>query len=230
MQSVARRRVMHKRSPRLPLSLSMAQGSWILIALSLLLPRGLPETSRLRGTAAAALAMLLFYTPAWSHADDASASEYRIKAASLYNFSRFTNWPDENTAAPAGFNLCVIGENPFGDALDSLSGKVVRNRSLVIHATEQPEDQESCHLVFIGRTEQARTAEILASLVNRPVLTVSDSDGFTEQGGIIELKLVERKVRFEINIDAAERAGLVISSKLLNLATIVHDNNQAITP
>jgi hypothetical protein len=189
-----------------------------------------PDTVRLRGMAAAAFATLLFCTPAWSHADDASASEYRIKAAFLYNFSRFTNWPNENTAAPAGFNLCVIGENPFGDALDSLSGKAVRNRPLVIHALEQAEDQESCHLVFIGGTEQARTAEILASLEDRPVLTASDSDGFTEQGGIIELKLVERKVRFEINVDAAERSGLVISSKLLNLATIVHDNNRAITP
>ncbi len=189
-----------------------------------------PDASRPHGTAAAALATLLFYTPAWSHAEDASASEYQIKAAFLYNFSRLTNWPNENTAAPASLNLCVIGENPFGDALESLSGKTVRNRSLVIHAPEKAEDQKACHLVFIGRTEQARTAEILASLEYRPVLTVSDSDGFTEQGGIIELKLVERKVRFEINIDAAERAGLVISSKLLNLATIVHDNNRTITP
>ena len=180
--------------------------------------------------AAAALATLLFCTPSWSHADDTQASEYRIKAAFLYNFSRFTNWPDETTSDSAGFNLCVIGNNPFGDALDSLAGKTVRNRSLVIHASDQVEIEKSCHLVFIGTTEPVQTTAILAPLMHRPVLTVSDSEGFTEQGGIIELKLVERKVRFEINIDAAERAGLVISSKLLNLATIVHDNNRAITP
>jgi hypothetical protein len=121
-----------------------------------------PDTFRLHGTAAAALATLLFCTPSWSHADDASASEYRIRAAFLYNLSRFTNWTGENTAAPSGFNLCVIGENPFGDALESLSGKKVRNRALVIHAPEQPVDQESCHLALIAKTEQAQTAAILA--------------------------------------------------------------------
>lgn len=186
-----------------------------------------PNSLRLHSTA---LAALLFCTPALSHADDTRASENRIKAAFLYNFTRFTNWPDENIADSTGFNLCVIGENPFGDALDSLAGKTVRNRSLVIHTADQVENGKSCHLVFIGTSEPVQTTAILASLMDSPVLTVSDSEGFTKLGGIIELKLVERKVHFEINIDAVERAGLVISSKLLNLATIVHDNNRAITP
>lgn len=176
------------------------------------------------------LALLLLCTSAWSHAEEPAGSEYAIKAAFLYNFTRFTSWPGENAMDTTGFHLCVVGSNPFGDALESLAGKTVRNRPLIIHSPAHEPLDESCQIIFVSQPASERTPDLLAGLGDKPVLTVSDTDNFTSQGGIIQLRLVDRKIRFEINIDAADRAGLNISSKLLSLATIVHDKDPATTP
>jgi len=183
-----------------------------------------------RFTPSALLALLLSCASASSHAEKTAGSEYAIKAAFLYNFTRFTSWPGENAMDTNGFNLCVVGSNPFGNALDSLAGKTVRNRPLVIRSPAQEPLAASCQMVFFSLPASERTADLLARIGDKPVLTVSDAEGFTSQGGIIQLRLVNRKIRFAINIDAADRAGLNISSKLLSLATIVHDENRAETP
>lgn len=188
-----------------------------------------PAPGRLQGMKGMLLASLLFCTHAFSMAEE-QASEYEVKAAFLYNFSRFTIWPDKSPADTADFHICLAGSDPFGDALESLTGKMVRNRPLVIHRAGSAPLTEACQMVFVSQSEAGRIDELLSGLRHKPVLTVSDADNFARQGGIIQLKLVDRKIRFEINVDAADRAGLNISSKLLSLATIVHEAKTGMAP
>jgi len=139
----------------------------------------------LQATIPVLLATLLFSTPLCSKAETQAVSEYRVKAAFLYNFSRFTSWPDEAAIAAAGFHLCVVGNDPFDEALESLAGKLVRSRPLIIHRSGSGPLIEPCHMVFVSPSESTRTPELLAELRDKPVLTVSDAENFIAQGGII---------------------------------------------
>lgn len=167
---------------------------------------------------AALAAALLACMPAFNSIAGQPATEYRIKAAFLYNFTSFVTWPDE-LAGQAGFTLCVFGNDPFGNLLDKLAGKPVKNTRLAIRRLESLALLDQCQLVFISEMSSDQLDPALALLHGLPVLTVSDMRGFTELGGIIEFRIIENRVRFDININAAESAGLSISSKLLSLAT-----------
>jgi hypothetical protein len=160
--------------------------------------------------------------PVFGQAEEQLVTEYRIKAAFLYNFSRFVSWPEEIRQTDR-FTICVLGIDPFGNALDSLAGKAVHDSQLDILHLPGTDVAGECRVVFVSDSETDRIDSILAPLEDRPVLTVSDSAAFAEKGGMIGLRLANNKVRFDINIDAAQRAGLNISSKLLSLATIVGD-------
>jgi hypothetical protein len=170
-----------------------------------------------RPSALAMVLALFLSCPAAATAEEV-ITEYQVKAAFLYNFSHFVSWPapSENT-----FRLCVIGKNPFGKSLDSLIGKPVHNGILVVEQHSSLEKIHECQLVYISYSLKSRLDIMLAELADRPILTVSDIDSFTDAGGIIELRLSDNKVRFEINATAADKAGLSISSKLLSLATRV---------
>jgi len=170
----------------------------------------------------ALLTMALSASPALCKADDMAAPEYRIKAAFLYNFARFVSWPDSATGNN-GFSLCVLGTDPFGELVDSLAGKPVHNQELVIRRLHDLAPEENCQLVYISNENMIDLDTTLSLLKDQPVLTVSDMDDFITRGGIIRLRLVDKKVRFDINIDAANTAGLTISSKLLSLARFVRD-------
>ena len=149
-----------------------------------------------------------------------AATEYAVKAAFLYNFTKFVEWPD--SAFPEGtLRLCVLGEDPFGKALQTVAGEEVAGHKLIVLSTGKLSDPAGCQVLFISRSERERMPRILADLRDLPVLTVSDTGGFIDQGGIINFTLEEGKVRFEINQESAERAGIKISSKLLRLATRV---------
>jgi hypothetical protein len=150
------------------------------------------------------------------------AREYRIKAAFIYNFAKFTRWPASSFAdgeAPLAF--CIYGDDPFGGALDMVAGKTIRGRKVAVRRIAEIAAGDGCHLLFISDSEAERLTAILAALDDRPVLTVADMPNFARAGGIINLKTTrENKLRFEINTGTARRAGLKISSKLLNLAEI----------
>lgn len=165
------------------------------------------------------LATLLLSAPALALADESQISEYRVKSAFLYNFSRFVTWPDATLQDRTEFSLCVMGTDPFGAQLDKLTGKTVHNNTLVVRRLKSLAMVDDCQLVYIG--EDTTRADVLLLVREQPVLTVSDAADFIEQGGIIQFKLVQNKVRFRINMDAANTAGLRISSKLLSLATSV---------
>ena len=151
-----------------------------------------------------------------------TSREYLIKAAFLYNFAKFTEWPAgsfPDSAAP--LDVCVFGEDPFGGALESIAGKTIRGRRVAVHRVASIEAGAACHLLFISASEATRLAGILESLRGRPVLTIAEMPGFARSGGIINLKTnPDDRIRFEINAGIAKRVGLRLSSKLLNLAEI----------
>ncbi len=153
----------------------------------------------------------------------ASASrEYRIKAAFLYNFAKFTVWPAGAFAdAKAPLRLCILGDDPFDGALDALEGRTVKNRPIVAGRLSSGDPLGQCHLLFIGASEHGRLGAILESLRGMPVLVVGDTLHFARAGGIIRLEIVGNKVRFEINVGAAQHAKLKLDSRLLRLGRIV---------
>ena len=152
----------------------------------------------------------------------AASREYRIKAAFLYNFAKFTSWPAAAFAdAKSPLRLCVLGKDPFEGALAVLEGRTVKNRPIVASRPSSTDSLEKCHLLFVSASEHGRLGTILESLRGMPVLAVGDTPRFARSGGIIRLKTVENRVRFEINVEAAHHAKLKLDSRLLRLGRIV---------
>jgi len=166
--------------------------------------------------------LLLFLALPWTARAQAAASEYAVKAAFLYNFTKFVEWPPNAFSGERSqFRVCVLGEDPFGKSLRVIGDESVAGRRVSLLQAEEIRQPEDCQILFISRSERDRLSQILADLGEAPVLTVGDSGGFLDQGVIINFTLENGKVRFEINQEAAERAGIKISSKLLRLATRV---------
>jgi hypothetical protein len=153
--------------------------------------------------------------------------EYLIKAAFLYNFAKFVEWPaNAFTHESDPIILCILGTDPFGNALDSIEGKMINNRKLEIKRCETVEEAKNCHILFVSSSKKTSVPQILNAFKNLAVMTVGDMEDFGRLGGIINFIIVENKVRFEINLDSAQKAGLKISSKLLKLAIIVNEKGQ----
>lgn len=152
-------------------------------------------------------------------------TEYEIKAAFLFNFAKFVEWPPSAFTDPKQpMGICVFGHDPFGHALeDTLSGKSIGNHPVTLGHARQLADLAGCHVVFVSSEDSPRLVGIANSLQGHNVLLVGETEGFASAGGAIQFVLDQNRVRFAINPDAASRAGLKISSKLLALATIVHD-------
>jgi hypothetical protein len=149
--------------------------------------------------------------------------EYQLKAAFVYNFAKFISWPSNAfSTGDAPLTIGILGQDPFGPILrDLLAGKTAGQRKLAIKYLKRDDPIEGCHLLFISRSEKDRVLEILGAVDGKSVLTVSEVDNFARQGGIINLLVVGDSIRFEINPEAAEKAGLKISSKLGTLGTVV---------
>jgi hypothetical protein len=153
-------------------------------------------------------------------AQESPPTEYQIKAAFLFNFAKFVEWP------PAAFLgrtspivIGILGENPFhGDLARMIRNKTVDDHPLEVKELHSLTEAANCHILFISTSENARLPEIIKGLKGTSVLTVGETDHFTENGGMINFVLKAAKVRFEINKDAATSAGLKISSKLMSLA------------
>ena len=151
-------------------------------------------------------------------------TEYEVKAGFLYHVGWFVEWPASSAQDRASTLIIgVLGTNPFGGVLDDvMRGKTIRERPVVIKYYQRVEEAVSSHVLFISASEDPRLPAILAVLEGTPVLTVSDLERFTERGGMIALRLVDRRVHFDINMDATERAELKLSSQLLRLAKVIH--------
>ncbi|MBI2834126.1 MAG: YfiR family protein [Acidobacteria bacterium] len=157
--------------------------------------------------------------PGPARAEPSSAEEYAIKAAYLYQFAKFVEWPE-----PAGqaVRIGVVGDDPFGRTLDRVvAGKTVQGRPVTIVRRTLDESFDDCQMLFISYSEATRIRQILRRLDRRAVLTISEGERFAQVGGMIAFVLEENRVRFHVNPAAIDRAGLKVSSKLLQVATVV---------
>lgn len=152
-----------------------------------------------------------------------AAGEYEIKAAFLYNFARYVEWPPGTLpAASDAFVVTVLGEDPFGEALDAIvRDRTIRDRRLTVRRVARVEDVGESQILFISRSESDDVPRILQRLETAPILTVGETPQFAERGGMIRFRREGERIGFDINVASTERAGLRVSSQLLKLARIV---------
>ena len=150
-------------------------------------------------------------------------SEYELKAALIYKISKFVRWPptgEKSLSMP--LRLCVVGRDYFGAAIDVLNGQAVQGQTIeVVRPAAGELAAASCQIVFISRSELKNLTSLLMCTTGKPVLTISDIDGFAARGGTVEFATKDKKLGFRINPETARRAGLEFSAQLLQLATIV---------
>ncbi|MGH7940562.1 MAG: YfiR family protein [Limisphaerales bacterium] len=153
-------------------------------------------------------------------AQNSQPTKYQIEAAFVYNFARFVDWPTQAfTDASSPMVIGVYGKNPFGTDLARMIGdKRIGAHPLQVRECASLSQAMNCQVLFISDSEKNRLPKIISSLGRASILTVSESDDFIAEGGMINLRIINDKVRFEINNSAAKSAGLAISSKLLSLA------------
>ncbi len=152
-------------------------------------------------------------------AQDSRSAEYQVKAAFIYNFAKFVEWSDESNDHV--LTLCILGEGSFYAAIDTIKDKFIRGKRLYVKRVKSIQDLKDCNILFITSSEKHNLSHLIDALDGSNILTVGDTEGFAEQGVIINLYIENNRVRFKVNIEAAKRANLKISSRLLKLAKIV---------
>jgi hypothetical protein len=188
----------------------------------------------------------LWVSNAYPETKSAQYQEYEVKAAFIYNFLKFVDWPEEKMARSSNqIIIGIVGEDPFGSAVDIFKDKTVENRNLVIKrfegfrqlkeaaekdklANEKLEALKTCHLLFICPSERKQVIEIIEFVSKDGVLTVGDVGEVIESGGVIGFAMEDNKIRFDVNLTAAEKTGLKIRSQLLRLAKkVIKDESNA---
>jgi hypothetical protein len=172
---------------------------------------------------AALAGTLLLHGPAGAAGAPTATKEYQIKAAFLYNFTKFVEWPADRFAdATSPIVIGVLGKNPFGDELEKIvSGRTVNGRSITIVQLQTAAEIRPVHAVFVADGEESLVGKQISPLASAGVLLVGESDRFLGLGGTVRFTNVDDKVRFEINMAAAEQGGLKVSAQLQKLAAIV---------
>ena len=197
-------------------------------------PGGRAEISRGRGAGGRSLAcalwiaVLLWHPQALRAEGDtpakpqAALAEYQLKAAFLYRLPSFIEWPSASwPVAGDPFYACVLGRDPFGAYLDYFDGKSVRDRRFTVRRLTTLEEGDTCHLLFVSRDEETDPSSVLPGLRGRCVLTVGEGREFAAGGGIVSFVVAKQRVGLTVNLDASRDAGLEISSKLLDVASIL---------
>ncbi|MGC1684329.1 MAG: YfiR family protein [Candidatus Acidiferrales bacterium] len=151
--------------------------------------------------------------------------EYPVKLAFLYNFTKFVEWPPDSYSTPiAPLVICIVGHDPFGQDLEGeLRTRTAGSHPIEIRTLRPSDILSACHVVFVPVTAEDQAPRIVKILKGSSTLTVGETEGFAVLGGIINFTTEGNKLHFEVNLLAAERAGLKISAKMLALAKIVHD-------
>jgi hypothetical protein len=154
--------------------------------------------------------------------------EHEVKASFVYTVAKFVDWPAESFHDPSSpLVFAILGEDPIEESLQHLvAGKSVGGHPVRVTHLADGDEPVGCHVLYVGRSEASRLEEVLARVGQATVLTVGEFDRFAQRGGVLRLRLQDNMVRFEVNIDAAERARLQISSKILKLGTIVRDRKR----
>ena len=161
-----------------------------------------------------------FASPDGEDEDAQAGLEYQVKAAFLFNFAKFVDWPPHKFNEPdSPLIIGIIGDDPFGALLEeAVQDKQINDRSVMVQHIATMEELRKCHIIFVCRSESDRLGPILAEVRGDNVLTVGETDKFISKGGMINFVMVGDKVRFQINDSAARRAGLKISSQLSSVA------------
>src|SRR6202050_4596542 len=158
-----------------------------------------------------------------------SAGEYQVKAAFLFNFAKFVEWPPAAFFADARLQICVLGQDPFGVEFEqSIVEKIVQGHKIKLAHPDDVPQARACQILFIASSEKQRMRDILRGLKGASVLTVADTPSFIQSGGIINFVLDQEQVRFEINLKAAELAHLKLSARLLTVAKLVLPGDPAV--
>ncbi len=178
------------------------------------------EFMRLIAQQVLSLILILSGAMAETRAGEAQPTEYQLKAAFLFNFAKFVDWPPEAFAqGDSPLVIGVLGENPFGEDLkDAVQNKSIGSHPLTVRTANSLAEARKCHILFISTSENRRLRQVLEGVRDANVLTVGETEQFLDSGGIINFTIQGQKIRFEINAAAAKRAGLKVSSKLLSLA------------
>jgi hypothetical protein len=160
-----------------------------------------------------------------------TASAPALKAAFLYNFAKFSEWPGDALAPGQQLAMCVVGDASIADALSqTIKGRAIEGHELTVTVLKPDASASGCHLLYVSSSEIQRSAGLLLGARNAPVFTVSDADKFAESGGLAQLIVEHDRMRFAINIACARRGRLILSSKLLSLAKIVKDDRNVLRP
>jgi hypothetical protein len=185
----------------------------------------------LKAAVTTVLTSCIIFSDASRFAAQDATLEYRVKAEFLYNFAKFVEWPRRAFPGPdTPFTICLAGD-PFRGVLErTIRGETLNGRLLTVRRIAAAEEVRGCHLVYVNESEERRSAEIIKAVGNEPMLTVGDTAAFMNNGGMIRFTERGRRIRFEINVAAAERASLRVSSRLLKLADIVRPGRRGATP
>ncbi len=159
--------------------------------------------------------------PAFADHDDETVEEHLIKAAFVYNFMKFVEWPSSTSDGGPSLSICILGTGPMREALLSLSGKKIGDRTLTVDTCMDMRELRECDVLFITISEKGRLNKILDAIRGASILTISDMDHFVVRGGLIGMITENKRIRFAINLRSARSASLRISSRLLKLASKV---------
>jgi YfiR/HmsC-like len=171
------------------------------------------------------LALLLAFTVSRGYAQEAGKkgpSEYQLKAAFVNNFIKFVDWPLGERSIGESFRVCLLGAEPLAEPFEELNGQEALGHSVTVTALQSPQEARSCQVLFVAASQSARLTEVIDGLAGAPVLTIGDTDGFARRGIMINMFLDNKRIRFEINAEAARSAGLRVSTKLLKLSSKVY--------
>lgn len=172
-------------------------------------------TRRIKTVLVLVLVALCFQPQSLARAGTLSATE--VKAGFIFNFIKFVDWPPEYQTST--FNVCVLGNNPFGTVLDKLNGRTIRDRSIRVVSNVPLQQTRYCHVVFVSRSESGQLMNALLKLRQAPILTISDIEGFADRGGVIEFfSSSSGDIVFRVSQKSAQEVGLRVSSKLLSLS------------
>jgi len=146
------------------------------------------------------------------------APEYKLKATFLFHFLEFTKWPSSKNDNKT---ICILGRNPFNNYMQELASIVINEHKTLIKYIRNINDSDGCHILFISRSEKNNISQILDTLENRPLLTVSDIRNFATNSGMIELSRKSNKTKLIINLNSVRKSGLKLNSNLIDLAQVV---------
>jgi len=164
---------------------------------------------------------LMMLCPQFARTETLSGLEYQVKSGFIYNFAKFVEWPTTAFENSDTISLCFASDNPFSEALYNLNDKIVSGRKITVRKYEDGYDINTCNIFFFGTADKEFIQQKLIEFENRSILTVGETEGFAQMGGIINFFMEKNRLRFEVNIEAARKAGLKLSSQLLMSAEIV---------